>query len=72
MGTIPFKAWKMEQAERFGLSLHAFERLLERGRIPYPPLERVNARVINVPANALAPAPIRGRTGRDARFFCRV
>jgi len=40
--------WKLEEAQRRGLSLRAIEARIERGTLKTPKLQRVNKRVINV------------------------
>ncbi len=45
---VPYKAWKMEQAERVGVRFHTFERWLDRGKAPMPVTVRFNARVVFV------------------------
>ena len=34
---IPLKAWKMDEAARLGIDIHALESRLSRGRHPFPP-----------------------------------
>ena len=45
---ILFKNWKRETAEKLGIKVHALECRLSEGAHPYPPLRRVNKRVIYV------------------------
>lgn len=48
MKTKPFKTWKIEEAQRRGVSLRAIQARIERGTIKLPKLQRINKRVINV------------------------
>jgi len=53
---IPFKQWRFEMAERLGISeASVVNRIYTNGsprkRIPYPPVRRVNARVVFVILN---------------------
>ena len=45
---ILFKNWKRETAERLGITVHGLEQKLHKGYFPYPPLKRVNRRVLYV------------------------
>ena len=45
---ILFKNWKRETADRMGISVHALECRLSDGYYPYPPVRRVNRRVLYV------------------------
>jgi hypothetical protein len=45
-GYIPFKVWKLDAAQKAGLTLHNFEVRIWRGVVETPPLLRINSRVI--------------------------
>lgn len=44
----PLKQWVAEQALRHGVSVGAIWTRLYAGKMPWPPLERVNKRVVLV------------------------
>lgn len=45
---VPLKIWIQEQAEKFGVSTTAIHMKILRGKMPRPPMRRVNKRVIFV------------------------
>lgn len=50
-GEITIKQWKMEMADKLGVTAKAVEQRLSYGSLPYPPCRRVNRRVILVLQN---------------------
>lgn len=45
---IPFKQWRIEEAQRLGISVSTLNMRLSRGTVPYPPVRRVNKRIVFV------------------------
>jgi hypothetical protein len=47
-GEVPLKQWIWEQSEKQNVSYDNMVHRLYRGRVPYPEVRRINARVIFV------------------------
>jgi len=58
------KEWKLEEAARRGVSYRAICSALSRGRIPYPRVVRLNARLVLV----LEPEPTKAPPSRGPMF----